>query len=63
MSGTSAVWRTPLSSTHPPTRVREWVSYEANLGMCVVLDRSRATSWSRELKERATRGICVSINK
>ena len=30
--------RTHYAATHPPTRAREWVSYEANRGMCVVLD-------------------------
>ena len=30
--------RTHYAATHPPNRAREWVSYVANRGMCVVLD-------------------------
>jgi len=46
----------PLRSTHPPTRVREWISYEADRGSggsCWIRRRSRATS----CRKRAN-GVC-----
>ena len=50
----------PLRSTHPPTRAREWVSYESNQGFCVVLDPAcRAVPRvARSPGRRATDGVC-----
>ena len=48
-----------LRSTHPPTRVREWVSYEADWGSggsCWIRRRSRATC----CRKRAKGGMWVA---